>query len=352
LRSGDGRLRQAVRANALWLLPCAFVVLMAWPLLFYQLPNFSSTLGEEYQPLKALKFLSTRGRDVHKWGPGDNFIVLPGYGVSLLVWKMRGTMGTPSGEFPYGLKDPLWQLTVLIFQSRVEFLLVGVGAMFVLCRRWGRLGYARWAVVLAAFLCLAANPVFIRHCVILKTDLPMMAGAMVGLAVYARIVLEGLTARRAGWLGFWVAVAVTGKEIAAPLFGLRVVGLLGVVWWRSRGDSARRAVYWRSVASAVVVGVGVYVVLNIVYAPASWVARMKIWIGGTGMDPAVWATPGRNGWVAAKEIGVMVLQNLGYGGAVALLVSVGVVAWARPRGWVMLMLPLVGFVGLGLRPGG
>jgi hypothetical protein len=351
-RNGARPLRTRLRDNAIWLWPCAFVVVMALPLLFYQLPNYSSTLGEEYQPIKALKFLSTKGRDVHKWGPGDNFIVLPGYVISLLVWKIKGTMGAASSDFPYGLKNPLWQLTVLIFQSRVEFVLLGTAALFVLCRRLGKLGYARGAVLLAAFLCLAANPVFIRHCVILKTDLPMMVGSMIALAVYARIVLTELTPRRAVALAAWVAVAVTGKEIAVPLFALPIVGLGVTGWWSSRGREAARAIYWRSLLWAVVTGVGVYFVLNIVYAPSSWMQRMRIWLGGTGMDPAVWATPGRNAWVAAKEIFVMVLQNLGYGGAIALVVSVMVMIWLRPRRWIMLMLPLVSFFIVGLIPVG
>src|SRR5262249_653709 len=108
--------RAPARSQATWfarswylLVPCIFVAILAGPIVRFQLPNFESTITEEYQPVKALKFFSTRGTAFHKWGPVDNFLLAPSYAVSMGYWWLTGALDPPSTQFPYGFKAPLQQ---------------------------------------------------------------------------------------------------------------------------------------------------------------------------------------------------------------------------------------------------
>src|SRR5438067_2711239 len=109
--------------------PCLIIVILAAPAVNFMLPATADYLDEIYQPLQALKFFKTRGHAFHKYGPMPNFVLAPGYGASLVYWKMIGTFARPSENFPYGFKRPFEQMGFLIFQGRLIFLALGVVAL-------------------------------------------------------------------------------------------------------------------------------------------------------------------------------------------------------------------------------
>lgn len=74
-------------------IPCALVLLYAFPLVFYQIPGNFDTLTESFEPIKTLKFVHSKGRAFHKWGPMPNFIDAPLYAPLLGYWYLVGDLG-------------------------------------------------------------------------------------------------------------------------------------------------------------------------------------------------------------------------------------------------------------------
>src|SRR5215469_16640846 len=163
-------MRKNLERSAFVLAPCFTAALLAAPIVGHGLPDYESRLGEEYQPVKTLKFFHSLGREFHKWGPGDDFLYAPGYALSLAYWKLEGTFGPSSGSFPYGFHEPLQQLTVLILQSRILLLCFVLAALAALGLSLVRAGFSRLAAFFALLLCTTTNPVLIWHAVVLKGD--------------------------------------------------------------------------------------------------------------------------------------------------------------------------------------
>lgn len=324
--------------------------MLAAPLVGHGLPDYESHLGEEYQPLKALKFFHSRGREFHKWGPADNFLYAPGYALSLLYWKHEGTFGPPRHRFPYGFHQPLQQLTVLILQSRiilVSFVLLSLG---LLGANLVAAGFSRLATFLALLLCAASNPVLVWQAVILKGDGPMIAFSSLALGTYVLIVQRGMTIARALWLATFIAWAVSSKEIAVPLFALPCLGLAFEGFRRSNTPELRGN-NRRAVVLGLVALVGWYGLLNVIYAPSTWLKRMGH-LAGIGKDPAIWGAPNRSAADYALEIIRALSNNLGPAGLLAAAGSIALLLALRPKGSWSLALPLVSFVLLGLLPVG
>jgi hypothetical protein len=70
-------MRRLLSDNAWLLLPLAVLSVLAAPALGYMLPGFESLLGENYQPLRALKFYSSLGGSYHKYGTLPNILCCP-----------------------------------------------------------------------------------------------------------------------------------------------------------------------------------------------------------------------------------------------------------------------------------
>ncbi len=337
------------RGSAYLILPCLTAALFAAPLVVHGLPDYESHLGEEYQPLKALKFFHSRGREFHKWGPADNFLYAPGYALSLLYWEHKGTFGPARKSFPYGFHQPLQQLTVLILQSRillVSFVLLSLG---LLGANLVAAGFSRLATFFGLFLCAASNPVLVWQAVILKGDGPMIAFSSLALGTYVVILQRGITIVRALWLATFIAWAVTSKELAVPLFALPCLGLAFEGFRRSHTPELRSTIRRAAVVGLVAL-VGWYGLLNVIYAPSTWLRRMHHLT--VGNDPAIWGAPNRSASDYALEIIQAVSNNLGPGGVIATAASIALLLALRPKGSWSWALPFASFVLLGLLPVG
>jgi hypothetical protein len=107
----------------------------------------------------------------------------------------------------------------------------------------------------------------------------------------------------------------------------------------SRRESLVRAAAW-TLASGVIA----YLLLNIVYAPATWLVRMQHWLAGSGADSAVWGGLGSGSMSEAGFLillGETLLNNLGPGGSLVTGFAVIALLWIRPRHWLLLLLPFV-----------
>ena len=338
----------AVRPRARWfarplhvVIPLLVLLVLATPNVTFLLPATQDYLGEIYQPIQALKFFKSKGREFHKYGPAPNVVLAPGYGVTLAYWKVTGSFDKPSDEFPYGFARPFEQMGFLILQARVIFLLIGVVALGYLAHTMHVVTGNRWAVAFAMLFCVATNYALVDQLPSPRPDSGMIGFGALALAVYVRMLFDGLTVRRGAWFAVWAAIAVSCKELAAPMFVMPLLGLI-VVAWRQDTAVARRTIWWTFGA-----GVVAYALLNIVYAPATWRARMQYWLSGPGIDADVW---GHGGGALGRLIsaGLCLLDNLGPGGIVIVPLAVFAFLIAPPRRWVMLILPAVSVAVLGL----
>ena len=343
--SADGRdpapgWRSRLLAAAHVWLPCLVLVVLAAPSITFMLPACEDYLDEIDQPIQALKFFKTHGQAFHKYGPMPNFILAPAYGVSLACWKLTGELGKPSEDFPYGLSRPFEQIGLMILEGRVVFLALSIACFGYLAHTLRLLVRSRLAILFAMLLCVATDSALVSTLPTPRPDAPMLAFAAAALAVWVRIVTLGFSTRRGIVLALLAVFAVSSKELAAALFVLPYVSL---AWIAFRIPAARRPY-----VVSVVTGVVAYALLDVVYAPATWMRRMGFWIGGPGIDASVWGGTGPLQQLV-DSLGCL-LDNLGPAGSIVASVAiVACVVGPDPRRW-RLLLPLVSVVVLGVAP--
>jgi len=348
-------LLERVRATAWLWAPCLLVAVFAAPSIPYLLPSYYCHLGESYQPLRALRFFHSLGADYHKYGPMPNFLLAPGYGVSMAYWWLTGSFAHPSGDFPYGFVHPLQQLSFLIFQGRVLFLLLFLGLCAVMMTLLRSATTNRAAIALAFLVGVGTNYGALQFAAMTRPDGPMYAFLGASLGLYARILYDGPTLRRGVWLSLLAVFAISTKEIAGPVYVLPYLGLGWRIVEEYRREPARRAELLRISVYTLGTGVGAYLLLNVVYAPATWWLRMTHWLGGSGADSAVWGGVGsgdvsRAGF--ALELAQSFLNTLGPGGSVLTLLGLGALLARRPANTGMLLLPFASTLLLALIPMG
>ncbi len=300
-------------------------------------------MDEIYQPLQALKFFATHGHAFNKYGPMPNFILAPGYGISLVYWKLTGTFGKPSDNFPYGFVHPFEQIGILIAQSRVIFLLLGVICYGYLAHTLRLVTSNRWAVLLTMLLCIATNFPLLHSLPTARPDSPMMAFSALALAMYIRILYLGLTLRRGIATALLVVFATSSKELAATMFVLPFLGLAFVPSEADPGLIGYRRT--KILAITAIVGVVAYALLNIVYAPETWLQRMKFWMDGPGIDSRVWG-----GSVKGLLFGSLesIADNLGPAGTVVAVAALIAAMTRRRKRLFFLTLPLISVLLLGV----
>jgi len=331
------------------LVPIAFLTMMAAPVIIYMLPAYESYISEIYQPLRALRFMASFGQDYHKWGVMPNLLLAPGYAVTIAYWYATGQFSAPSGDFPYGLSDPLHQLTFLILQGRILFFLIALCSLTVLVTALRRVTADRVSILLAVFFAVSSNIIVIRLWPSMKPDGPMLSFCALSLAVYIRIATNGFTTSRGVWLSLSAVGAVSSKELAATLFILPYIAV-AYVGWREAAESASRRRFVRGYVISLVTGMTAYSVLNVVYAPGIWWRRMAFWTTGAGKDPDIWG--GQEGLSYIAHVAYSIVNNLGPGGTLIFaLAMIGATIPPR-RITVMLAMPALSILFIGLLPMG
>lgn len=354
LDPSSGGTQPARTWEGLWiLLPLAMLFVYSLPNLDYLLPGYQSGLGENYQPLRAMKFYSSLGGEVHKYGPMPNFVLLPLYGSSLAYWWATGSFGQPSGDFPYGFEEPLAQLSWLIFSGRLLFLLVGLGLYWVMLQGLRRTGLNAAFVGLAFLFCIGTNYAAIHFLANTRPDGMTYAFVAASMGVYARILHDGPSRARGIALSVLAVCAISSKELAGPVYVLPYLGLGGWLWQRSRQDPTLTREHASVALLSVLAGVGAYLLINVVYAPVSWWERISHWLGGAGTSKDVWMEGGaETASVATRALNIVegLLNTLGPGGWLVVLTGVVTLLVIRPRTWLLLLLPFISITMLGLWP--
>lgn len=143
------------------------------------------------------------------------------------LW-VGGDFREPSGEYPYGLEDPVRTLQVLTWLAHLLSVLLGAGVVVcaALAARW--LWGEREALWAGAFAMLSYPMLYYARTG--NVDVPTLFFVGAALAAFAAILDRGIDVRRTVWLGVWVGLACATKEQAAAVFlGLPLV-LLWLAW--------------------------------------------------------------------------------------------------------------------------
>ena len=329
------------KAHLLYVLAVLLFAVYVAPSVSYHLPNYRSKLAEEYQPLQALKFFSTKGHAFHKYGPMENYILAVPYGVTLGYWRLTGQLAEFSPKYPFGMSDPLRQFGTLHFEGRILFLLLSVIFFYFFCVCLERITNSTLIVAIAFIVCLVTNVPLLTVAAAPAPDSPMNFFGAAALGIYVTVVFGELTPIRAICLSLFAVLAITAKELAGPMF---VLPYLGIIWNEWRVSNRRK--FYKSVFLLLGTGIVAYACLNIVYAPSTWLARMHYWLLGPGIDPAVWG----NSSLLERIQGIAscMLDNLGPGGTAIGLVALVYFYIRRPAHWLRLSLPAWSLFGLGL----
>jgi len=348
LRPDDGSVRSTPRSflgrNYHVSLPCFLIMLYAFPLICYQIPGNFDTLTESYEPIKTLKFVHSKGRAYHKWGPMPNFIYAPVYAPPLAYWHLHGDLEKISTDYPYGFKHPFEQQGNLIVAARITGLVIACACMVFYGRSLTRLTGSRLAVFLALMLCMATSPELILSFVSTKPDGLMLAFLVGSMAAYTEILAGGLSKWRGLFLSFLAVCSISCKELTAPLYVLPYAAIF-VHGLRHPGEaSGARRRFLFDYAFTVGVGVVAYLLINVVYAPETWRLRMLEWLWGPGKDPAVWAPPGYTWQAYLTDAFRGGLYNLGLGGAAIVLIALMISLVSPIRNRFLQWIPSLGFL--------
>ena len=214
-------------------------------------------------------------------------VYLPYLGYLYLTGRFR----VPSGDYPFGLGDPvgtLWVLTVLAHLLTVLLSLgVILGAYRAAQAYWDR----RTAIWSALFV-MTAYPMF-YYARTGNVDVPMLCFLALGYAILALILAQGVTIRRIALLGFAVGLALATKESALGV----VIGMAIAALAAPRADGLarydwRNARWWRTwgagiLAALVALGAG----SGFFIEPSRYVAHLAFLTG------RVEAAPGSGGTI-------------------------------------------------------
>jgi hypothetical protein len=326
------------RARWLALVPGAVVFAACLMLLWFLLPAAHDILTESYEPTKTLRFFYTHGHAQHKWGPMTGFVFAPVYTALLLFYHLTGQLGRISSTYPFGFANPIRDLGTLILAARITTLFGALAGVYYLTRTLQRHLASTFGPVLGVLLSCSTSMVLLEALVDTNPNGLMIAFFFFALANYASIVLGGLTKRRAIGLAFFYVASLSCKELTSLTFVLPYLALIALAIYgvRKNAKDGRRDL--GIIALSCCSAFGFYLLINVIYAPGSWVERMR-YVFGPLKDPAIWASANQTYSVYMLQALWAVAGSLGWAGVLVLIVSIVATARRPSSRLLLLWLP-------------
>lgn len=200
------------------------------------------------------------------------FMVIGSVAPYLVYLKTTGQLRTPSGVYPYGLRDPARHIRVMALIARLLSVLLGAGVVLAAFE----IGRTLWGVMdgwWAAAFALLVYPMF-YYARTSNVDVPVLFFSAWAMVVFARCLALGLSVRRGIVLGTLTGLAVATKEPAfASFVGVPLVLLFLPVDAsepRPRRAVLGRVALWGLAAAGVAYAVGSGLVVD----PDRWIAHI------------------------------------------------------------------------------
>lgn len=211
----------------------------------------------------------------------DRFLVYPlahhfllslAYAPYLVGLKASGGFDTPNAVYPFGLADPATAFRVLTLIARLISLLMAAG-IAVIAHGIGRTLWDRRSGLLAATFCAAPFPMF-YYGKSANLEVPMLFWMSLGLLAYARLLVRGITVRRAAALGACAALTAATKDPGAAVFLLMPLALVPLA--RHQAPGTVRAFIWRPATALLVSGLGIYALASgLLFDPGRYLAHLR-----------------------------------------------------------------------------
>ncbi len=144
---------------------------------------------------------------------------------------VSGGLSSPIPTYPFGLADPVAVFRILTLIARTVSIAMAAGTA-VIAYRIGLTLWDRRTGVLAYALCGLQYPM-VYYSKTGNLEVPVLFWTSLGLLVYARILVSGVSVGRAGALGACAALAAATKDQGAGAFLLLPL-VLAPMLWRSR----------------------------------------------------------------------------------------------------------------------
>lgn len=199
-----------------------YAPLIGWGLPYATAPDRTKTFAtDEILPLEALAemhntFVVSKPDRNYGYPWWHYFIVALVQAPYLIYLLISGRMQSPAPDFPFGLQDPVGALQVLTLIGRTVSVLMAAGvviaAYYFAKNLWGYL------VGLITGLLTMFNYLMFYYARTGNLDVPMFFWSSIGLVIFAKIMVDGLTIRRAAWLGVFAGLAMATKDQAVLLF--------------------------------------------------------------------------------------------------------------------------------------
>jgi hypothetical protein len=237
-----------------------YAPLIGWGAPMATAPNRIKTFAtDEILPLEALAemrntFVASRPDRNYGYPWWHYFVVAVSQSPYLAYLWLSGELQAPSPEYPFGLKDPVRTLRWLTLIGRMVSVLMGAGiviaAYYFANILWGRLAGAITASLTSL------NYLMFYYSRTGNLDVPAFFWSAIGLAIFAKIMVAGLTVQRAAWFGVFAGLAMATKDQAVVIF--LPLGFCLLAPW---GDQTPGAVSrWRPLVAGLAASLAAYAV--------------------------------------------------------------------------------------------
>jgi hypothetical protein len=222
LRSDERRRARLTMIGLALMAVALYAPLIGWGAPQATAPNRIKTFAtDEILPLEALAemhntFVVSKPDRNYGYPWWHYFVVAAAQAPYLGYLRLTGEWETSSPEYPFGLRDPVQSLRWLTLIGRMVSVLMGAGVV-VAAYYFGSVLWGRLAGVATALLTML-NYLMFYYSRTGNLDVPAFFWSSVGLAIFAKIMIAGLTARRAAWLGVFAGLAMATKDQSVVIF--------------------------------------------------------------------------------------------------------------------------------------
>jgi 4-amino-4-deoxy-L-arabinose transferase-like glycosyltransferase len=199
-----------------------YAPMIGWGVPYATTPDRTKTFAtDEILPLEALAemhntFVISKADRNYGYPWWHYFVVAAAQAPYLgyLIWT--GGLHGASPEFPFGLRDPVAALRALTLIGRSVSVVMGAGVVIAAYLfssiLWGH------ATAMVAALLTMLNYLMVYYSRTGNLDVPACFWTALGLVLFARILVAGLTPRRAAWFGGFAGLAMATKDQALVVF--------------------------------------------------------------------------------------------------------------------------------------
>jgi hypothetical protein len=199
-----------------------YAPLVGWGVPHATAPDRTKTFAtDEILPLEALAemhntFVVSKP-DRNYGSPWWHYFVVSVAQAPYLAFLMaRGELVRPSPTYPFGFADPVRALIVLTVIGRLVSVAMAAGIV-VASFFFARALWDESTGIVAAILTML-NYLMFYYSRTGNLDVPAFFWSAIALAILATILADGLTTRRAAWLGVFAGLAVATKDQSVALF--------------------------------------------------------------------------------------------------------------------------------------